>query len=414
MMRILYIAADPNVSLHQSGGAGTHMRATVRELRRSHTVDTIIGGDLGEQEHTTRNQNKQQHRGTATFLKSIMPVEFRGCVNDLRRFHHYRKMRKEVFRFLSDPANRPDVIYDRAAYGDKVALEAAKEFSLPYVIESDVTLADLKDAGKRSATLQATVARPRERMKLKAAQRVVVMSEQSIELARERWGVSPEKCSVKGLGYDKTDFSSSTGLDLDSEYQLHGKFVVSYVGYFQDYQNIPVLLDAAKHLRSVREIQFLIVGAGRAKLTAQLEEQIRQDELSNVTMTGMLNHEKMGDVYRRIDLGVITDNLPHMYPVKFLEFVAQGITTAVPKYPVFRPFYDSDDDFNSHAFAAGDGAELADIIRNAQMNPTAANDRMEYSRSYVDANNSWAACSQRLEQGLEQAVAEHNGKLRAA
>ena len=60
-MKILFLAPDMNLSIHMTGGAGTHMRASVTELRnRGHEVITAIGGDMIKEETVTTSPESSQ------------------------------------------------------------------------------------------------------------------------------------------------------------------------------------------------------------------------------------------------------------------------------------------------------------------------------------------------------------------
>jgi len=377
------------------------MRGTIRGLKKNHHVDQFIGGDVFGNEKTQENNNGTS-KARWEWLKRILPLEAKGIVIDIRRIRHYKRLEKLLLRAIKERDIDPQIIYERSAYGDGTGIKIAKLLKIPYILESDILLADLLEPGNRSRLLQVLRNKPLERKKLLGADKIAVMSQQSISLAENRWGVKPENCFVKGLGFDVQDFPVSGGICLDQKFNLKDKFVVAYIGYFREYQNIPILFEVAEYLKGFTDIQILIVGGG--ELLKRYKKVVDGKKLNNITFTDLLDKSQMGDVYSRINLGVITDNLEHMYPVKYLEFVSLGIPALVPDYPVFEPFFENSELFGRYSFTHKDGSALAKKIIDRYNNESESKADIQYTRDVAICDYSWEACSQRLESVINNLV----------
>ncbi len=116
--------------------------------------------------------------------------------------------------------------------------------------------------------------------------------EEKIDIVRN-W---VEESAVKAV--DRTENSLFDTYDID-----RNKFYVCYSGNIGFTQNMDMLLDIAKDLKDTREIGFILVGDGAAK--AQVEERIKTEQISNVTMIPFQPYEKISEVFSLGDCGLI-------------------------------------------------------------------------------------------------------------
>jgi colanic acid biosynthesis glycosyl transferase WcaI len=88
--------------------------------------------------------------------------------------------------------------------------------------------------------------------------------------------------------------------------EMHGlseAFVVSYAGNMGPLQGLETLLKAARHLRDVPEIRFLLVGDGSARQT--LFEMRARDRLTNVTILEHQPYSVVPEIYGTSDACVV-------------------------------------------------------------------------------------------------------------
>jgi len=94
---------------------------------------------------------------------------------------------------------------------------------------------------------------------------------------------------TNGIDFDRFGADTARGLALMREWDLAGKFVVSYVGTIGMAHGLEVVLDAAEKLRDDERIAFLVVGDG-AHLE-QLRADAKRRRLANVHFAGLVPKE---------------------------------------------------------------------------------------------------------------------------
>src|ERR1051325_8953392 len=98
-------------------------------------------------------------------------------------------------------------------------------------------------------------------------------------------GIPATKISFIPNGVDPDMFDPRIkGENIRQEFNLMGKFIVTYAGALGIANDIQTILRAADSLRENSEIHFLIVGAG--KEGGNLERLARELRLTNVTFAG--------------------------------------------------------------------------------------------------------------------------------
>ncbi|MEI8021140.1 MAG: glycosyltransferase family 4 protein, partial [Schlesneria sp.] len=121
-------------------------------------------------------------------------------------------------------------------------------------------------------------------------------------------GIPAAKISFIANGVDPDMFhvKPSAG-GLREEFQLHGKYLVTYAGAMGMANNLEVVLEAATMLSDVPDVHFLMVGDGKDR--PKLEELARQMNVKNVTFTGSRPKSQMPEILAESDvcLAVLRD-----------------------------------------------------------------------------------------------------------
>lgn len=122
---------------------------------------------------------------------------------------------------------------------------------------------------------------------------------------------------------------------LFDEYEIdREKFIISYAGSFGPLQKLDLLLDAAKELKDIPNIQFVLFGRGVCK--ESLLNRIKTEDIHNVTILPMQPSEKVSEVYSFGDIEYVSVNEGVMKiasPHKILDVfsVASPILAAIDK-----------------------------------------------------------------------------------
>jgi glycosyltransferase involved in cell wall biosynthesis len=400
-MKILYLASEPGIFYEMSGGAGTHMRGTVEPLiDKGHEVGVFIGGDYLSNTNNKVNAEKKKGSLLRCFFKMITPSEFKKIFNDIKRLRVKRDLSNGLEDFLND-FGKPEIVYERSAFGLDIGLQISKKYNIPYCLESDVTLLEIIRP-YTSYIFNRFIYKKIESRKISQADGITVMSEASIPLLKNLWNIKHDRIFFKGLGIDAKKINSKEDNVVNELFNLEDKIVVGYIGIFQDYQNIPILFDVAEQLKANPNVVILIVGTG--KRIDEYKKEINCRKLDNIIFTGLIDKSMIDSYYSRIDIGVITDNASHMYPVKYLEFLAYKKPTLFPAYDAFRTFFENSDNFDLLSFTPGNPISLKDKILRIITERDRVKEITLKLSSVVQNKYSWHSSADRLISSLRQTL----------
>jgi colanic acid biosynthesis glycosyl transferase WcaI len=142
-----------------------------------------------------------------------------------------------------------------------------------------------------------------ERFVYSRATRITVIADRMRERLLEK-GVSPDKLAVVPNFVDvETMLSVPAPNAFTREFDLDGRFVVSYAGNLGPAQGLDTLLDAAVLLRDVAEIAIVIIGNG--SLWTHLETRIRVEALTNVRLVPYQPFSRVPSIYGASHLSVV-------------------------------------------------------------------------------------------------------------
>lgn len=191
--KILYIASSRGLYLEQSGGAGTHMRGTIKGLRENgYEVLPIIGGDIFKTvvSSTSDKLSSSDKRSVRDLIKRVLPTKVRLLFRDIRTIIQDILLEKRTIGLIK--AFRPDIIYERSGYLSIFGSRLSKMLDIPHFIESDGCMVEIinNDYGVFSLYLGNTL----EKWKLRRADQIVVSNKGTISVIQNKYNISGGKC----------------------------------------------------------------------------------------------------------------------------------------------------------------------------------------------------------------------------
>jgi glycosyltransferase involved in cell wall biosynthesis len=202
-----------------------------------------------------------------------------------------------------------------------------------------------------------------------------------------RKGIPAEKIAVIKNGVDLARYRPE-GADpgLRAELGLGGKFVAAYVGTHGMAHHLETVLEAARLLRNVPDVVFLLVGDGaeRARLL-QLKESM---DLENVVMLPQQPKERMPAVWAASDVSLVllkkSDLFKTVIPSKIFESLAMQRPVVLGVEGEARQIVEAAD--AGIGIEPENAAELAAAVVALARDPERRS-RMGYSgRAYVEAH----------------------------
>lgn len=201
-----------------------------------------------------------------------------------------------------------------------------------------------------------------ERKKLNSANYIVVMNRSATEIISRKFNLNNPRFLVKTLGIEDSNFMGNMlkARKLRDNLNIQDRFVVGFVGAISSYHGVQYLIDAAEYLFRTGEDKILIIIIGWSKEGERLKRRVEEEGILNVLFTGKVNKEEIADYYSLMDVGVIPDADPIMYPIKVLEYGIFSLPPLVPNYKVFEDIII--DNFNGYFFEMRNAESLADCI----------------------------------------------------
>ncbi|MBK9706707.1 MAG: glycosyltransferase family 4 protein [Acidobacteria bacterium] len=141
-------------------------------------------------------------------------------------------------------------------------------------------------------------------------------------------GVNPDKIRIVPNGIDAKYLESATATpeEIREQYDLNGKFMVSYIGTHGMSHALDVVLKAAGRLRDDTSVRFLFVGEGAEK--EKLKKLALEFKLDNITFVGEQPRERLLAFYRASDVSLVPlkrlDIFKKVLPSKLFELMGVG------------------------------------------------------------------------------------------
>lgn len=143
----------------------------------------------------------------------------------------------------------------------------------------------------------------------------------------DRHGIKPEKITLIPNGVDPSMYDpDEKGAEVRDEFNLHGRFVVTYAGAMGPANDITTTIRAAELLKDDERIHFLMVGDGKDRKKAEaLKDELG---LTNVTFAGLRSKQDMKAVLGATDACLATlmpiPMFKTVYPNKIFDYLAAG------------------------------------------------------------------------------------------
>jgi glycosyltransferase involved in cell wall biosynthesis len=163
---------------------------------------------------------------------------------------------------------------------------------------------------------------------LPASNVVICQTQDFVEVA-VGYNVPRSKCVVVPNGVDRTKFKYRNSTTITSPIKI------LFVGRLNKQKNIPRLLEAFKLFQKNHQVVLRIIGEGEDR--KMIEDYIKDNNISNIEMAGVLTGEKLAAAYASSDIFVLTSDA-ESFPLVLLEASASGIPIVASNIPGVREF----------------------------------------------------------------------------
>jgi glycosyltransferase involved in cell wall biosynthesis len=292
---------------------------------------------------------------------------------------------------------RPAALYERYAFFMIGGVLTARCCGVPVILEVNEV------AGIQRARRQDLVwlARWIERRVFRLSNRILTVSSFLTARAVERGGHPGAVVTVPNA-IDPARFEHlGAGREIRRALSINGEFVVGFVGWFDRWDRLDLLVDAFARVRAARPAtKLLLVGDG--PITAALRTQIAAAGIeSGVILTGPVERASIPAYIDAMDLCVLADSNPYGSPMVLFEFMAMGKPVIAPRIPPVRDVVR--DGENGWIIEPGQAASLAHAIESAAAAPELRRQVGARARTEVLTSRTWRATARVIVGLVEEA-----------
>lgn len=302
-MRVLFLASDPALGPDVPFGDSIRVRLLIGALRElGHDVDVRWAGPAA-----TPGRVGQPRA-------SRVPLWVRQLVRDARDLARARAFR----RSLSDVGS-PELVFEFAAYLAAVGVPIARRLGVPYVVEIEGPLAELRyERGARGLRAYGDAI---ERRRLSAANRVVTVSEAYARRVMKEGGPAGGTIAVPNVA-DAARFQPDPVRrdEMRRRLGVDDRLVIGFHGVFSPWYGLDALVEAFALVES-EDAFLLLVGDGVDR--EPVERLIAERKLGERSLiTGFVSHDEVPGYLDAFDIGVIPDHVWWTSPLKLFEYGA--------------------------------------------------------------------------------------------
>ncbi len=240
----------------------------------------------------------------------------------------YRKLAQAIKR------RQPDLIYERYALNTFCGVWASRRFGIPLVLEVNAPLRYEQE--KLGKLVFKSLARFSERWICSNSTRTLVVSSVMQKIMREQ-GVPEAHMMVMPNGIDAQKFHPKiSGAAMRARYQLEGKAIIGFVGWFRKWHGLEMLLEIFYEARlHEQNACLLLVGEGPAE--AELKQYAQTHGLqSEVVFTGPVARTDIPGHLAAMNIAVQPKAPEYACPMKIFEYLGMGKCIVAPDQPNIR------------------------------------------------------------------------------
>lgn len=308
-MHILYISGAPRLSTRsdsESLGPRSHILGVISAFRSSNAVvETLIIGDSTPSSFSAKGSENR-----------LSSSKFHMLAADVLRLIYGARARRKTSKICRDQSF--DFAYERYALFQSMG-RAAKKRGIPWVLEVNALLS-VEATTERKATTSRWLAHWVEGRTVRAADLVVVVTEELSLALQSTHRVAPKQIVVIENGVDHTRFAP-----VAPSVALSAGMRIGFVGALYGWQNLALLLETMAS-PGLSTTVLEIVGDGPTR--RQLEEQVLELGLGDrVTFKGRLTPNEIPDFLASVDIcfaGHGSENGTYFSPLKLWEYLAAG------------------------------------------------------------------------------------------
>jgi glycosyltransferase involved in cell wall biosynthesis len=348
-MRILYSLAHPADTL-ASERAGHVVRAAALL-----TALESLGHEVVRVEAASSSTSQISVAAYRGVVKRVLPGRVARALRDVGRLRHGRAHGRRLLRAFAQA--RPDVIVETYSPMNNSGASVSRRTGAPLVID------DLAPAWEDDVVYGVGIPRlaARVRRAMLREARLVVAVNPALRDAFYEEGLSEEKVVVVENGVSERFAQAGDGAELRRELGFAPTdVVIVFVGSFQPFHRVDLLVDAFAGLAPDTRGRLLLVGDGMTlpRVKARVSEAGLQDR---VVIVGRISYDRVASYVAAADAGVLPATEDYTNPMKVVEYLAAARPAIAPRQRAVEDLVV--DGSNGILFEPGDVVGLREALR---------------------------------------------------
>jgi glycosyltransferase involved in cell wall biosynthesis len=223
------------------------------------------------------------------------------------------------------------------------------------------------------------------RFQVRSARCVVAVSPYLADMLT-REGVPREKIACIPNGISVDGFAGAVRDGWRAEHGLDGRCVVAFVGSFQPWHRVELLIEAVAALPAECAIHVMLAGDGPGLATV-LEAAVMRRVRDRVTAVGAVHAHAIPALLAACDIGVLPHSNPYGDPMKLREYAAAGLPSVAPDLEPVRDVIEHE--ATGLLFPPGDVEALAHALARLAADRKLRRQLGEEARRRALATGSW-------------------------
>lgn len=325
-MKILYYSPHPNLSLHSSTGYGTHIREMINAFELlGHTVIPVVMGSTSSTFH-----HIQKNSSIKKIIKYLLPKVLWETLKDYQTIQFDKKALQKLAIITNK--EKPDLIYERAAYLMQSGYQTAQKYNIKYYIEINAPVIEEKIAfaGK---SLFISTAESLVKNSLQYADKVIVVSSALKNYFQEKYILEKDKIIItpNAINPENVKINDLAISELRKKYSFDiNNLVIGFVGSIFPYHGVDSLIKVFSEIHNTyNHIRLLIVGSGMS--LPELKKLIQKLNITDkIIFTGNVPNKDIYNYISLMDVTVMAKSNWYGSPVKIFEYGALGKAIIAP------------------------------------------------------------------------------------
>ena len=297
---------------------GRHYWFAENLIKKGYETTIFCANTYHNKEEYIDTKNKKYTTDILNNIPFVFVKTVPALGNGIDRVKNMVLFYKNIFsvaKEYSKQTKKPDVIVASSVHPLTMlaGIQIAKKFKVPCICEVRDLWPEAIFAFNKSRenSILGKILVAGEHWIYKNADALIFTKEGDTDYIKEKkWDIEQggdidlNKCHYINNGIDFEQFINGSKNNIIEDEDLESdKFNVIYTGAIRPVNNVGNLLDTAKLLKEYKDIQFLIYGDGNQK--EQLEERIKNENITNVKMKGFINKQSIPYILSKSSVNIL-------------------------------------------------------------------------------------------------------------